>query len=61
MEIESSTSYQSFFFTHELLGSYIDVIQFRSSHQLANLFSMLLPITRHKQIVQEIGTKEKIV
>jgi hypothetical protein len=46
-----------FFFTHELLGSDIDVIQVRSSDNLANLFTKSLPTSRHKQIVQGIGMR----
>jgi hypothetical protein len=44
-----------FFFTHELLGSYIDVIQVKSSDNLADLFTKLSPIAKHKHIVRGIG------
>ena len=46
-----------FFLTHELLGSDIDVVQVRSSDNLAYLFTKSLPTTRHKQIVQGIGMR----
>ena len=46
-----------FFLTHELLGSDIDVMQVRSSDNLADLFTKSLPTTRHRQIVQGIGMR----
>ena len=42
----------NFFFTHELLGSYIDVMQVRSSDNIAYLFTKSLPTARHRHIIQ---------
>ena len=46
-----------FFFTHELLGSNIDVIQIRSYDNLADFITKSLPTARHRQIVQGIGMR----
>ena len=45
----------NFFFTHELLGSSIDVMHGRSFDNPKNLFNKSLPIAKHRQFVQRIG------